>query len=66
MRIQSICGANDVPQTLTNKFAWKGNIEYAWESEPEKSRRGYVPENNLPFSIDVWNDKLFISIPRYI
>lgn len=61
------CEANNVEQKLTQKFAWK-TIEYAWESNSveQKSQRNYIPENNLPFSFDVSNDRLFISIPRYV
>lgn len=60
--------ANNVPQKLTEKFAWK-SIEYAWISDAAKQdaiQNGhYVPQNNLPFSLDIWGDKLFIAVPRY-
>lgn len=56
----------DGPKSLTEKFAWK-IIEFDWPSNAneEKVRRNYIPENNLPLSIDVWDDKVFIAIPRY-
>lgn len=25
----------------------------------------FIPENNLPLGLDVWNDKLFITVPRW-
>lgn len=57
-------------QTITEKFAWK-TIEFEWPGDEagkvaEKSRRNYIPENNLPLSIDVWGDTLFVAIPRYL
>lgn len=61
--------ANDVVQqhSLTEKFAWK-NIEYHWPDDTTKEdaiiNGRYKPENNLPLSLDVWGDKLFITVPR--
>lgn len=25
----------------------------------------FIPENNLPLGLDVWNDKLFVTVPRW-
>lgn len=52
---------------LQEKFHWK-EVSYEWPSkaameEAIKSGR-YQPENNLPLGLDVWKDKLFITVPR--
>lgn len=64
-------GAKNDAKKFIEKFAWK-TIEYAFENDKEvqheqRNYSNYQPQNNLPFSIDVWNDQLlFVSIPRYI
>lgn len=54
---------------LTEKFKWK-EVQYDWPSDSAKEdaiREGrYKPENNLILGLDVWNDKLFITVPRYL
>lgn len=68
VRFEYSFAANDVQQALTEKFTWK-SIEFAWPSDAEKQdalhNGNYVPENNFPFSVDVWGPKLFIAVPRY-
>lgn len=52
---------------LQEKFSWK-EVDYAWESEAQREEAvtsgRYVVENNLPLGLDVWKDKLFITVPR--
>lgn len=52
---------------LDEKFKWK-EVSYAWESESAKEEAiksgRYQPENNLPLGLEVWKDKLFITVPR--
>lgn len=52
---------------LQEKFSWK-ELEFAWPSEEAKQeaiRSGkYIESHNLPLGLDVWNDKLFITVPR--
>lgn len=54
---------------LQEKFSWK-ELEFAWPSEEAKQEAiksgSYVIENNLPLGLDVWKDKLFITVPRYV
>lgn len=52
---------------LQERFAWQ-ELEYAWPS-PEAKQKAidsgvYTPANNLPLGMDVWRDKLFITVPR--
>lgn len=52
---------------LQPKYQWK-DVEFAWPSEDAKKRAiadgTYIPENNLILGLDVWKDKLFITVPR--
>lgn len=50
------------------KFQWQ-IIDFDWVDD--KARRAaivsksYIPENNMPTGLARWNDKLFITIPRW-
>lgn len=54
---------------LQEKFKWK-EVSYAWPSDAAKEEAitsgRYKPENNLILGLDVWKDKLFITVPRYV
>lgn len=53
---------------LEQKYRWK-EVSYDWPSEAAKddaiASGRYKIENNLPLGLDVWKDKLFITVPRY-
>lgn len=53
---------------LEQKYRWK-EVSFAWPSEAAKdeaiSSGRYKISNNLPLGLDVWKDKLFITVPRY-
>lgn len=50
------------------QFNWKV-LDFEYPTEQEKqyalSTGRYIPENGLPVGIEVWNDKLFVSVPRW-
>lgn len=52
---------------LQERFAWQ-ELEFAWPSETVKQEATasgrYKASHNLPLGMDVWNDKLFITVPR--
>ena len=52
---------------LQEKFMWK-ELEFAWPSEEAKEEAiksgRYVESHNLPLGLDIWKDKLFITVPR--
>ena len=52
---------------LDVKYAWK-EIDFSWPSEvikQEAIRSGkYYAKNNVPLGIEVWKDKVFVTIPR--
>lgn len=52
---------------LQEKYAWQ-ELSYAWPSDVIKQQAiqtgKYKVEDNLPLGLDVWRDKLFITVPR--
>lgn len=52
---------------LEEKFVWE-EVDYAWPSDDYKQKAiesgRYIQENNLPLGLDVWKNKLFITVPR--
>lgn len=62
------CIASGCCAKLQEKFRWK-EVSYEWPSESAKEdavKTGrYQPENNLPLGLDVWKNKLFITVPRF-
>lgn len=64
----TVCIHNVISAKLEQKYRWK-EIQYAWPSESAKEEAitsgRYKPENNLILGLDVWKDKLFITVPRY-
>lgn len=52
---------------LEEKYAWK-ELEYKWTSEEAKQAAiksgSYIESHNLPLGIEVWKDKMFITVPR--
>lgn len=62
-----MCIQNGFCGKLKEKFRWK-EVSYAWPNEDVKEeaiRSGrYQPENNLPLGLEVWKEKLFITVPR--
>ncbi|GJQ71808.1 hypothetical protein Trydic_g11494 [Trypoxylus dichotomus] len=49
-------------------FAWK-QVEYTWPSSQSREdaiQKGiYIPENNLPLGLERWQDKMFVTVPRW-
>lgn len=47
------------------------NVVYQWDKldlslRPEDSGEGsYIPENNVAYRLKIWNDMLFVAIPRF-
>lgn len=63
------CVASGLCAKLQEKFRWK-EVSYAWPSESAKEdaiKSGqYKSENNLPLGLDVWQNKIFITVPRSV
>jgi len=66
-----VSGINPPPSIgngLTQRFAWRA-MDYAFPSEAARMQAiltgTYVPENNLPVGIEIWRNKLFVSVPRW-
>lgn len=54
---------------LEEKYSWK-ELDFAWPSEEVKQEAiktgRYIEGHNLPLGLDVWKDKIFITVPRYV
>lgn len=61
----SFAGAND---NLRIAFQWK-QIDFEFPSEEAKqeaiNNREFVPENNVPVGLEVYGDRLFLTVPRW-
>ncbi|XP_054276546.1 protein yellow-like [Macrosteles quadrilineatus] len=54
--------------TFVERFAWKSlDFDFGedWVAEAALSQKLFQPENNLPVGIEVWRNKLFITVPRW-
>lgn len=53
---------------LRTAFSWNV-LDWEFPNEQLKSiarqNGDYVPENGLPVGIERWNNKLFVSVPRW-
>jgi hypothetical protein len=52
---------------LEEKYSWK-ELDFAWPSEEVKQEAlksgRYIESHNLPLGLEVWKDKMFITVPR--
>jgi len=53
---------------LQEVFHWRV-VDFDFPDDASRSKsinsKEFIPENNLPLGLDVWNDKLFITVPRW-
>lgn len=49
-------------------FEWK-QIDFEYPSEQTRlediASKAFVPENNLPLGLEVYGDRLFVTVPRW-
>ncbi|XP_065157296.1 protein yellow-like [Atheta coriaria] len=54
---------------LQEQFRWKA-LDYAYPTEEARRQAimngRFIPENNLPVGIEIWNNKLFVTVPRWM
>lgn len=54
---------------LQEVFSWN-ILDFYYPNEQMKMNdlytKRFVPENNLPVGIEIWGDKLFMSVPRWM
>lgn len=54
--------------SLLEKFSWK-KMDFAYPDERSRqlaiASGEYVPENSLPVGIEIWRNRLFVTIPRW-
>ncbi|KAJ9584749.1 hypothetical protein L9F63_020899 [Diploptera punctata] len=56
----SLCATAALSRGLDVVFEWK-QLQF----DLVVDRRNHVPENNVPVGLEVWKDKLFITVPRW-
>lgn len=53
---------------LHEKFSWK-MLDWEFPNESIKNKTissgNYQPENGLPVGIEIWRNKLFVTVPRW-
>lgn len=53
---------------LQEAFHWR-IVDFDFPDDASRSKsinsKEFIPENNLPLGLDVWKDKLFITVPRW-
>lgn len=53
---------------LLQRFTWN-KMDFAYPNERARqsamARGEYIPENSLPVGIEIWRNKLFVTIPRW-
>lgn len=55
------CSVVQISGRLEEVFRWK-EVEFEWPDGVVQ--KGYKSANNLPLGLDVWRNKLFITVPR--
>ncbi|KAH8306708.1 hypothetical protein KR044_007190, partial [Drosophila immigrans] len=64
----SILCSLGVNAKLEERFSWK-QLTFDWpspEAEAEAKRTGhYIEENNLPLGLERWDNKIFVTVPRW-
>lgn len=54
--------------TFDTVYSWK-QVEYKLPNDTIRNRfiasGDYVPENNIPLGLAVWNKKMFVTVPRW-
>lgn len=62
-----LCGCLAM-DNLRVAFQWK-QVDYDFPSETERlqaiSSREFIPENNLPLGVEVYGDRVFVTVPRW-
>ncbi|XKL69648.1 hypothetical protein PGB90_007417 [Kerria lacca] len=63
-----ICCVLSGNNKLKERFSWK-QVDFKFENESTREaalRSGdYVAENNVPLGVEVWKNKLFVTVPRW-
>lgn len=66
--ISCLLASTSALQKLNELYRWS-SLDYTFASDEHKNyaiQRGeFVPENNLPVGIEVWKNKLFVTVPRW-
>jgi hypothetical protein len=65
--IMSLTVVSVMAARLDEKFAWQ-ELKFDWPSEEIKNEAiksgRYIESHNLPLGLEVWKDKMFVTVPR--
>ncbi|EDW11782.1 protein yellow [Drosophila mojavensis] len=70
LRLLALCFISwlGVNAKLEERFSWK-QLTFDWpnaEAEAEAKQSGhYIAENNLPLGVERWENKIFVTVPRW-
>jgi hypothetical protein len=64
----AVLGLSSSAYKLEERFNWR-ELDWVFPNPAEKSRAiasgDYIPRNGLPVGIERWQNKLFVSVPRW-
>lgn len=66
--LAALQGALAVNERMKEALAWKAlDFQYPTAAAREAAIKSgeYIPENNNPLGMEVWNDKVFVTVPRW-
>lgn len=66
--LAALHGALAVNERMKEALAWKAlDFQYPTPAAKEAAVKSgeYIPENNNPLGLEVWNDKVFVTVPRW-
>ncbi|XP_065353121.1 protein yellow-like [Cloeon dipterum] len=63
-----LCAVVSASARLQELFTWN-QVDFAWPSKAARDAAiqtgAFVPENQMPLGIEVWKDRLFVTLPRW-
>lgn len=62
-----IMGSQNTTANLQELYSWNV-LDYSYTGHEEIeaiARQDFIPENNLPVGIEVWENKIFVTVPRW-
>jgi hypothetical protein len=64
----ALFGLTQATYKLAEEFSWK-QLDFEFPSEQMKAQAmasgDYIPTNGLPVGIEHWQNRLFVSVPRW-
>lgn len=62
------CAVRSINDRLREVYSWR-QVDFAFPDQATREAAvasgEYVPANNLPLGLEVWRDRLFVTVPRW-